>query len=326
MIILDDILRNVGKGAVFTGACPGQVVPNPFIDFGCLEHGVGLVAHNLAGQRTHLVGDDDVTRLIARVALIDLTGSVIRFQHGDEVLLAVMTLSHVIGEGIFKMGRFAFLGNCLHIDRVMQATLAEGHRAVAALETDIFLTQVLVGERHPHAQGFAGGDCIGIHIEGEGNVHVAPVTHVVLVGRRAHRFQVILAASEEGLVVILGILGGKFLAQQPQVAHTLAEPHLLAVNVHHLEGTGAFPVLDLSISSLGHLLANLFHALLGGNAEVGADALHDGKQRVDAHGIGLAHLLGQRFHQLLGTGELTLCDILIDLVLPVGGCRYATQR
>ena len=223
------------------------------------------------------------------------------------------------------MRGLALLGHSLHIDSVVQAAHTIGHRAVAALETDILLTQVLVGERHPHAQGLASGNGIGIDVEGEGDVHTAPVTHVVLVGGGAHRLQVILAAREETLVVVGGILCGKLLAQQPQVAHTLAEPHLLAVDVHHLEGAGAFPVLNLGISGLGHLLTDALHALLGGDAEVGADALHDGAQRVDAHGIGTAHLLGQRFHHFLGTGKFALRNQLIDLVLPVGGHSGARE-
>ena len=77
-------------------------------------------------------------------------------------------------------------------------------------------------------------------------------------------------------------------------------------------------MLNLSIGGLGHLLADFFHALLGGDAEVGADALHDGTQRVDAHGLGFAHLLGQRFHHFFGSGELTLCNQLVHLVLPIG--------
>ena len=140
-----------------------------------------------------------------------------------------------------------------------------------------------------------------------------------------HGLEVILAARDERLVVVGGILGGKLLAQQPQVAHALAEPHLLAVDGHDLEGTGIFPVLDLGIGSLGHFLADHFHALLGGDAEVGADALHDGHQRVDAHGVGLAHLLWKRLHHLLGPGKLTLGNQLVHLGLPVGRGSHSSQ-
>ena len=233
-----------------------------------------------------------------------------------------MALTHVVGERVFKVRRLALLGHRLHVHGVVLTALAESHGAVAALEAYVALAHVLVGERHPHAQRLAGRHGIGIDVERERDIHVAPVAHVVSVGRGAHRFQIVLAAGEETLVVVGGILCSKLLAQQPQVAHALAEPHLLAVDVHHLQGTGVFPVLDLGIGGLGHLLANHFHALLGGDAEVGADALHDGHQRVDAHSIGLAHLLGQRFHQLIGASKLALCDILVHLGLPVRGYRH----
>ena len=223
------------------------------------------------------------------------------------------------------MRRLAFLGNGFHIYGVMKAALAEGHLAVAALEADVLLAQVLIGERHPHPQGLSGRHSIGIDVKCKSNVDMAPVTHAIGVGRCVHRLQVIPATREETLVVVGSVLGSKFLAQQPQVAHTLAEPHLLAIDVHHFQRTGVLPVLDLGIGGLGHLLTDLFDTLLGGDAEIGADALHDGAQRVDAHGIGHTHLLGQGLHHLLGTGKLTLGDQLIHLGLPVGSGGKACQ-
>ena len=138
-----------------------------------------------------------MARLVARVALILVAGSVIRLQHGDEVLLAIVALTHIIGEGVLKVGGLALDGNSLHIHGVMLAALAHGHGTVTALETDVALAQVLVGERHPHSERLAGGHSIGFDIKGEGDVDPTPVTHAIGVGGGAHGFEVILAAGEE---------------------------------------------------------------------------------------------------------------------------------
>ena len=70
------------------------------------------------------------------------------------------------------------------------------------------------------------------------------------------------------------VLLGQFVGHEPQVAHRLAKPALLAVDVHHLKLALALPSLDLLIGDLRHALANLLHTVGRVKGEVHAYALH----------------------------------------------------
>ena len=74
--------------------------------------------------------------------------------------------------------------------------------------------------------------------------------------------------------LVLLVLLGQFVGHEPQVAHRLAKPALLAVDVHHLKLALALPSLDLLIGDLRHALANLLHTVGRVKGEVHAYALH----------------------------------------------------
>ena len=250
------------------------------IFFGC--------AHNLLCQLTHSIGNHDVGIFAAGV--FHIFGSVfVRLHHRQEVLLRNVAFAHIVTESVFKVGGFALLCHSLHIHGVVLAALAPSDGAIAAFEFDILLTQILVRDRHPHTQRFASGNGIGIHIEREGHIHMVPVAHAVGIGHGAHGAHHILAQ----LLAALGVVGlidfGKFLAQKPEVAHSLAEPQFLAVDIHHLDGFHLFPVVDLLIGGIGHLLTNLLHAIFGQKGEIFANASHNLVERVDGHSICFTH-------------------------------------
>ena len=189
---------------------------------------------------------------------------------------------------------------------------------VAACDHDIALTQVLIGDGHPHTQSLASGHGVGIHIEFEGHVDAAPVAHAVGIGGGAHRLQVILAAYGKTLVARLLLFGLKLRREQPQVAHALAKPPFLAVDGHHLKLTVGLPTGQLLGSDIGHTLTNERQAFLGSHREVLANALHDGLQRIDTNSVGLTNFARQLVHDFLGTGKVAKRDALIYLRLPRG--------
>ena len=186
------------------------------------------------------------------------------------------------------MSGFPFLSHSLHIDGVMLTASAERDGSVAGDKADVALAQVLEGERHPHTQCLACRQSIGIYIERESDGDFSPVAYAVYVGRAPHCLEEILVITSVAIVLALGS-GRELIAEEPQIANSLAEPPFTAIDIHNFELALGFPCGNLRVGDIGHTLLYHFASLLWSDIKVLANTRHYLVERVDFHGIGLPH-------------------------------------